>query len=786
MKIKELLKKYEEFEKTSLLDDMEDETGMNTVYEDFEEDDELGLYMQTDGKFYNRYIVPAIKDLKKGKKVDWLRIAKIGAGRYFKEFNTMLDDEAIKSGAEYIENYFAPEANSSLTESVNRWATEEDKEYGIISEDEYLETFEYIYSQRVNGNLSDYKEKLAELQKEGELRDYANWAKEYGVDAEIEDYIDGANAEDDVEEDDTDNDEEDFESIYSSLVNGNITQYKKQLKRLQRESKLKAYKAWANEMGVDTEVSKYLESIEVKKSVFGKLHNTFNETLNLQEDYKISNLDYAISLTELIFGKVGNEPGNFKIYKDIATANVSEILKTGGIKPIIRAKTLNGLIDKLEAVRAFMEYKGIPLQEALKKVTKINAKAKITEVGPGDFKFQIGDCVRLTRKANAEGKKYFGNDFELRGFSGEVVKQTAAPVNIYTVKAKDGREEDVAETLLEFCGKKSTVKESWSLGELNQVGAITEAPTLKYRLYQNKGGEFVITTHTLDNWALMSQADYIDEIIDIVINNYPEVILGYDRDLLKDKEACSVYPLSDVDPDEEDSKQDLWDVSTYYADDIVKVESFKNNIKTKIQSRRKKPVNEVSKETADKVNAKRQVNSLIADAKAKSIKGDGEVDRNKKKPEVFNPNLCPLSWDNTDISNLSEVRINEILDNCELCDRYSQCNKVAELNDRLKKMEDLEDEANILADKATKSNELNARWKKSKGIKESAKVDVAKNKVVASFDNGSHEIVKCNKGYFNRYNIKDGKARTTTESVSMLPTALSALKKKFPNAEEDK
>ena len=66
MEIKELLKQYEEIEKDVLLDDMEDETGMNAVCEDFDEDDELGLYMQTDGKFYNRYIVPAIKDLKKG------------------------------------------------------------------------------------------------------------------------------------------------------------------------------------------------------------------------------------------------------------------------------------------------------------------------------------------------------------------------------------------------------------------------------------------------------------------------------------------------------------------------------------------------------------------------------------------------------------------------------------------------------------------------------------------------------------------------------------------------
>lgn len=58
--------------------------------------------------------------------------------------------------------------------------------------------------------------------------------------------------------------------------------------------------------------------------------------------------------------------------------------------------------------------------------------------------------------------------------------------------------------------------------------------------------------------------------------------------------------------------------------------------------------------------------------------------------------------------------------------------------------------------------------------------------VIAKFDEGKHEIVKCDKGYYNRYNIKEGKARFTTKCVESLPTALSALKKRFPKAEEDK
>lgn len=52
--------------------------------------------------------------------------------------------------------------------------------------------------------------------------------------------------------------------------------------------------------------------------------------------------------------------------------------------------------------------------------------------------------------------------------------------------------------------------------------------------------------------------------------------------------------------------------------------------------------------------------------------------------------LCPRSWDNTDVSPLSRVQINGILDNCGKCQRYYQCNKVAELNDKLAELDESE------------------------------------------------------------------------------------------------
>ena len=57
-----------------------------------------------------------------------------------------------------------------------------------------------------------------------------------------------------------------------------------------------------------------------------------------------------------------------------------------------------------------------------------------------------------------------------------------------------------------------------------------------------------------------------------------------------------------------------------------------------------------------------------------------------QKENKFVDGLCPRNWENTDISNLSEKQINGILDNCEKCQRYSQCQKVTELNDKLKEI----------------------------------------------------------------------------------------------------
>ena len=80
-----------------------------------------------------------------------------------------------KGGNAALRDY---KSESMVNEKVNRYATEDDG-------DAYLDSFEYIYSQKVNGNISDYKAKLKELQQNGELKAYQAWAEEMSVDPEI-------------------------------------------------------------------------------------------------------------------------------------------------------------------------------------------------------------------------------------------------------------------------------------------------------------------------------------------------------------------------------------------------------------------------------------------------------------------------------------------------------------------------------------------------------------------------------------------------------------------------
>ena len=55
---------------------------------------------------------------------------------------------------------------------------------------------------------------------------------------------------------------------------------------------------------------------------------------------------------------------------------------------------------------------------------------------------------------------------------------------------------------------------------------------------------------------------------------------------------------------------------------------------------------------------------------------------------LLNTKKCYYSRENTDCSEWQADRVNEQLDYCDNCDRYTSCQNVAYLNDRLVELED--------------------------------------------------------------------------------------------------
>lgn len=98
--------------------------------------------------------------------------------------------------------------------------------------------------------------------------------------------------------------------------------------------------------------------------------------------------------------------------------------------------------------------------------------------------------------------------------------------------------------------------------ELAQIGAITNKPTKKFKIYQSPMGEIVVTDHVLDrSWALMDEADTFDEIEDKILSDWEDAnAVGYDKHLLNYPEVTSLPQFQD--PMDDDNY--FWDVSEYY------------------------------------------------------------------------------------------------------------------------------------------------------------------------------------------------------------------------------
>ena len=122
-KISKLLEEYSKIDGV-ILDSMEDETGTKEIVEDYEEDDELGLYIQTDGYLYHKYLE---KNIEKGTPIAWDRLVAEAAKRYIREISKNNPDapqkfsaEELQSAKEYIQDYYASELTPEQREATGR------------------------------------------------------------------------------------------------------------------------------------------------------------------------------------------------------------------------------------------------------------------------------------------------------------------------------------------------------------------------------------------------------------------------------------------------------------------------------------------------------------------------------------------------------------------------------------------------------------------------------------------------------------------------------------------
>lgn len=143
-------------------------------------------------------------------------------------------------------------ASGYKAESANEIPDFETLCEAAMREDDNDGSYEEIYELLINGNIREYKEELQKLGRFG-VKQYREWAHDMGID-ESDLRLDlGIPESGDYNEED-----EDFEYLFSLLTNGNIGLYRQKLQALGRDG-VKKYIAWASDMGIPvTELKLYM------------------------------------------------------------------------------------------------------------------------------------------------------------------------------------------------------------------------------------------------------------------------------------------------------------------------------------------------------------------------------------------------------------------------------------------------------------------------------------------------------------------------------------------------
>ena len=143
-------------------------------------------------------------------------------------------------------------ASGYKAESANEITDFEALCEAAMREGDYDKSYEEIYDLLINGNIREYKEELQKLGRFG-VKEYREWAHDMGID-ESDLRLDlGIPESGNYNEED-----EDFEYLFSLLTNGNIGLYRQKLQALGRDG-VKKYIAWASDMGIPvTELKLYM------------------------------------------------------------------------------------------------------------------------------------------------------------------------------------------------------------------------------------------------------------------------------------------------------------------------------------------------------------------------------------------------------------------------------------------------------------------------------------------------------------------------------------------------
>lgn len=857
-----------------VMDSMEDETGLNEVEEtkalteDYEEDDELGLYIQTDGALYHKYIE---KGLEKGTPIAWDKLVAEGAKKYIREISKNDPDapqkfsaEELQSAKEYIQDYYASELTPEQREATGR------NYQALTVKSKTNEAIDYAYYQ-VYSKSFDNGEKILSA-KNRDFKD-AEKAVTFAEDLVKQGYMDitiyGASIEDEnklfplkyikdgvVLFDDINPDfakkDEDFKPAkmkkaeYKDMKIKKPEEEKASIKEEVAE-KL-SFKIGDADCTATNSTSDDITAEDVKQAIEAKnppiffndadsyhyiMDFSFDkngkkywiESKNIEGDF--SKMDFNIyesaPVKESVAGKLLKQCEDLKIEIEVKDDGEIEV----EIKPedaeIVDIETEEKESDAIEEE---------PVEDTIEPAAVSNEPDFDEDFEPAKMqkaKYNKTQVVKPQEDENgkkaeqslkeeeeddeldAEQQEELKNAKDLYKKHGMLFLDDEDGKNAYDVLYNAGytmkKDGDVAHCIelnklresradkVRKGAYKRFKHESLNEDKYSDVEALIEEIFGKvgtepgdFRLYSDIATAFVTKNRqgggitgaivrgknlkelTLkleaikDYIAYQKHPEYFNEAwsdaelaqvgaikekptkkykiyqngggeiavtTHILNDNWALMDESDDFDTIDDKMISdwleANWTLYDKELLNDDAAKAYHPISTYIDDDEHDLEYYHIYDLSKYYADKNESMNEVKPEDVEEVKVQRQLNSLKAALKANAT-GDEED---------------------------------------------------------IKKAVDA-------ADKADKNIKLTKKWKKAKGIvenkkpKKTSKKSLTESTVVASYDNGKHEIVKCDKGYFNKYNITEGKARFTTKCVKNLPTAIGALKKRFPEAEEDK